>query len=73
MTPEDTFKAYDRKALEAKSKAIAASELPESLEFGLRPVEGDKLEGRDAIAVPRLKLGLLIMGLWWGRSACPRC
>ncbi|HVU88663.1 MAG TPA: MFS transporter [Pirellulales bacterium] len=71
VTPKDTFKNYDREALAAKSKAIPAAELPENLAFGLRPIEGDKVEGRDAIMIPRLKLGLLIMGLWWGAFSLP--
>jgi MFS-type transporter involved in bile tolerance (Atg22 family) len=71
VTPADTFKKYDRATLETKSKAIPSAELPETLEFGLRPVAGDALAGRDAVMIPRLKLGLLIMGLWWGAFSLP--
>jgi len=71
VTHEDEFKSYDRAALKEKSKAIPEAELPEELSFGLRPVAGQALESRNAVMIPRLKLGLLIMGLWWGGFSLP--
>ena len=54
-----------------RAKTFPEAELPNELSFGLRPVPGHPLESRDAVMVPRLKLGLLIMGLWWGLFSLP--
>ncbi len=54
-----------------KSKGIPVDDLPQALSFGLRPVEGQTLESRDNVLAPRLRLGLLIMGLWWAIFSLP--
>lgn len=71
VTEKDEFHAFDRTALAAKSKGIEATDLPEEVSFGFRPAVDAPLESRDAVMVPRLQLGLLIMGLWWGLFSLP--
>jgi MFS-type transporter involved in bile tolerance (Atg22 family) len=71
LTHEDGYQAYDREALLKKSKSIPAADLPETLSLGLRPVAGQTLESRDNVLAPRLRLGLLIMGVWWAVFSLP--
>src|SRR5262249_15343043 len=50
---------------------IPEAELPGELSFGFRSMAGHSLSSRDAVMIPRLKLGLLIIGLWWGGFCFP--